>query len=173
MFHQIVETRFVETLEASLQANGISWADTPLTKGGYRIYLDGTCKLSEDVASLLSRTTINTWLGVHLEGLIDFYAHAGTEPDLLYFGVGSYPTGEPLSPREFENQFRALVRYHTEELAGSIAARLSTIYPRPQIEISRIEVMLGAEANTDVYVIFKGEQSILKGLIGFEAPTGE
>lgn len=44
------------------------------------------------------------------------------------------------------------------------------MYPRPEVEISKIEVLLGAEATTDVYVISEGEGGLLSGLLGLDEP---
>lgn len=169
-YRQIVKTHLVDTLESSLRLNGISWTNVPATEGVYRVYRDAVCHLSDDVAEFLSRKNVDAWIVVHIEGLIELYARGGVEPGRLYFGVGSEPTGDRLSTEEFESRFRALVEYHVEELGGSIAARLSTMYPRPELEISRIEVLLGAEATTDVYVISVGEGGLLSGILGLDEP---
>lgn len=169
-FRQIVKTHLVDTLESSLRLNGISWTNVPATEGGYRVYRDAVSRLSDDVANFLSRRSVDSWIVVDIDGLVELYARGGIEPGRLYFGVGSEPTGDRLSTEEFESRFRALVEYHVEELGGSIAARLSTMYPRPEVEISKIEVLLGAEATTDVYVISEGEGGLLSGLLGLDEP---
>lgn len=169
-YRRMVETHLVEVLESSLQANGLSWTNAPSTEGPFRVYRDAVCVLSEDVAEDLSRKVVDAWILAHIDGLTELYALAGAEPDRLHFGVGPAPTDSRLSVDEFESRFRALVRHHVDVLGGSIAARLSTMIPRPVMEISRIEILLGAEATTDVYVIFDGEGGILSDVLGLDDP---